>query len=339
MIRRQILRDVIHHPNDIANHISQIFSISRQAVNVHLRKLIDNNWLEASGTTRNRLYKLGSRRKNTITVDLKDTPSEHSIYMKDFLWVVEGVKKNIDDIIFYGFTEILNNAIDHSQGANCFVSIERDDKEIKIIIADDGEGIFKRITRLKSLSDEKQALLELYKGKLTTDPSNHSGQGIFFSSRMFDSFIIRSHDLTFSHRHDIELDVLMNVNLGEVTEVGTIVAMTIPLDSTRTDKEIFDKFSADEEGDYAFNRTIVPVAMARFDKENLISRSQAKRLLSRLENFQYVLFDFDGVESIGQAFSDEIFRVYHLRNPKINLSYTKANKAVESMIKRAQSEI
>ena len=38
--------------------------------------------------------------------------------------------------------------------------------------------------------DKRQALFELSKGKFTTDPSRHSGEGVFFTSRMFDDFEI-----------------------------------------------------------------------------------------------------------------------------------------------------
>ncbi len=57
-VRDQILRDVIHHPNDIATHITEIFGLSRQAVNKHLQALVHDKWLEASGLTRNKIYKL-----------------------------------------------------------------------------------------------------------------------------------------------------------------------------------------------------------------------------------------------------------------------------------------
>ena len=337
-IRRQILRDVKYHPTDIAQHISQIFSISRQAVYKHLKKLVDEDWLEATGTTRKKVYKLGQRRENTVILPLDENASEHSIYSHEFSSVVEGLPKNIDDIIFYGFTEMVNNAIDHSQGKNCLISVKRDREQVLITIVDDGEGIFRRITRLKQLSDEKQAILELYKGKLTTDPENHSGQGIFFTSKMFDNFYILSHDLAFSHHHEMELDIITDNNIT-VSEEGTSVYMSIALDSTRTDKEIFDEFSGGEDEDYAFNKTIIPVNMARINKENLVSRSQAKRLLARIENFKYVLFDFENVESIGQAFADEIFRVYRKRHPTIAITYQNANDTVKSMIKRAEVDI
>ena len=94
-----------------------------------------------------------------------------------------------------------------------------------------------------------------------------------------------------------------------------------------------------EDEDYAFNKTIIPVNMARIDKENLISRSQAKRLLVRIEKFKYVFFDFKNVESIGQAFADEIFRVYRQRHPNITIAYQNTNNTVEGMIKRAEADM
>ncbi|VAW39636.1 ATP-binding region, ATPase-like [hydrothermal vent metagenome] len=337
-IQQQILRDIKYHPNDITKHISQIFSISRQAVNKHLKKLVAADMLEASGSTRNKVYKLGSYRSYKKTFKLNKKLSEHDIYRRDFFWVFEELPKNIEEIIFYGFTEIVNNAIDHSQGTECYIEVMKNKEQVYIFIQDNGEGIFKRITRLKALSDEKQAILELYKGKLTTDPKNHSGQGIFFASKMFDNFTIASYELVFNHHHKFKFDFI-NDNKSQNNNEGTAVLMDISIDSLRTDKEIFDQFSGNEDENYAFNKTVIPVNMSRIDKENLVSRSQAKRLLSRVDSFKYVAFDFKGVESVGQAFADEIFRVYRQRYPQIFISYQNANDAVNRMIKRAEADL
>ncbi len=336
-IRQQILRDVKYHPDDIASHISEIFQISRQATHKHLKKLIDEGWLESSGATRNKVYKLGCRREHGVIIPLDKSISEHEVYDKEFHSIVEGLPKNVEDITFYGFTEMVNNAIDHSEGKKCSIFISRDKENIYITINDDGEGIFKRITRLKNLSDEKQAILELYKGKLTTDPANHSGQGIFFTSKMFDTFAIYSQALLFHHQYGEKHDFISDDEHNIIN--GTLVVMDIAIDSKRTDNEIFDQYSGNDEEDYAFNKTIIPVNMARINKENLVSRSQAKRLLARVEKFKYVLFDFQDVETIGQAFADEIFRVYHLRYPNIDITTINTNHNVIKMINRAKAEI
>jgi hypothetical protein len=68
----------------------------------------------------------------------------------------------------------------------------------------------------------------------------------------------------------------------------------------------------------------------------MISRSQAKRVLARVDKFTEVVLDFEGVNEIGQAFADEIFRVFSQAHPHINLMYFNANEIVEKMIKRSQ---
>ncbi len=338
IVRRQILRDVIHHPNDIAAHIGQIFSITRQAVNKHLKKLTDEGWLRAEGSTRKRTYTLGQLRSNLITFQIKPDANEHKIYFESFSWVVDGIPKNVEDIVFYGFTEMVNNAIDHSEGTHCTVRVKRESELISIVVMDNGEGIFRRITRLCDLVDERQAIIELSKGKLTTDPTRHSGQGIFFASKMFDAFVIDSHGLKFSHNHKKKYDWLHEIDTYE-NDLGTFIYMEISLASVRKEKEIFDQYTAGEDDDFAFNKTVVPVNLARFGHEQLVSRSQAKRLLSRIENFKIVLFDFEDVDEIGQAFADEIFRVYKLRHPEISLFDANASPDVKAMIKRAQADL
>ncbi len=89
--------------------------------------------------------------------------------------------------------------------------------------------------------------------------------------------------------------------------------------------------------DYGFTKTVVPVKLAQYGDEYLVSRSQAKRLLSRIDRFKTVLFDFHGVEAIGQSFADEIFRVFSEQHPNMQLLDIRANPEVEKMISRARS--
>ncbi len=115
---------------------------------------------------------------------------------------------------------------------------------------------------------------------------------------------------------------------------GTAVFLEIDPRSTRTQLEVFDRFS-DKDEDYGFTRTHVPVALARHGAENLISRSQAKRLLARFDRFREVLLDFTSVQMIGQAFADEVFRVFQNAHPEIKLTWINATPEVERMIRRA----
>jgi hypothetical protein len=110
--------------------------------------------------------------------------------------------------------------------------------------------------------------------------------------------------------------------------------MQIANDSTRTPKEVYEQF-AGPDNNYNFEKTIVPVRLAQY-KDLLVSRSQAKRVLAGLEKFKIVSFNFEGVESVGQAFADEIFRVFAAAHPGIEVNYTHANAYVRGMIHRAQ---
>ena len=332
-IRLQILRDLKHHPSDISKHIAKIFSITPQAVNNHVKRLEKEGWLASSGIGKGKRYFLGDLRKYHSLFPLTDDLAEDRIWRSHYSFIFESLPENIVDICHYGFTEMVNNVIDHSGGTEVYISILRDTNNILIFVIDNGEGIFKRIKRLCELSDEKHALFELSKGKLTTDPTNHTGEGIFFTSRVFDEFEIDSKGLKFSHDDKYKFDFL-DSSAVPMDKIGTAVYMLIKRDSHRVIQDVFNDFTAGPE-EFQFNRTVIPVRLAQYENEKLVSRSQAKRLLTRIEKFQNVIFDFEGVHAVGQAFADEIFRVYSQRHPKIVLLPVNMDEGVLKMVNKA----
>ncbi|MGH8185410.1 MAG: STAS-like domain-containing protein, partial [Steroidobacteraceae bacterium] len=245
---------------------------------------------------------------------------------------VEEMPDNAMRIWHHGFTEMFNNAIDHSEGTQIYVNISKTAVDTGMVIVDDGVGIFRKIQKALNLLDQRHAVLELAKGKLTTDPAHHSGEGIFFTSRMFDDFSIFSGDVHFTHPFGDDADWVME---NQQPTTGTRVWMELSNRTARTPKKIYDQFT--DKDDFGFNKTVVPVRLARYGNENLISRSQAKRLLARVELFKIVLFDFAAVSSIGQAFADEIFRVFQRRHPDIELVPVNADSDVRRMIDRVRT--
>jgi len=334
LIRHYLLHGVISGQKHLVQDAVSVFSLTRQTIHKHLAALVDKGYLIAKGETRARTYHLGFIREDARTYPLSDI-DEHTIHRRDFSYLFEDVPNNISEICHYGFTEMLNNAIDHSGGENVIVIVKRDEKGIFIGIHDNGEGIFLRIARLLGLPDPRESLLELSKGKLTTDPENHTGEGIFFTSRAFDTFLIRSGDLDFTHSDSLLNDYLLH---EDDDAEGTWVRMYISLDSTKDIGQVFDDYSSGPD-EYSFEKTIVPVRLALYEGERLVSRSQAKRLLNRVERFKQVLFDFKDVDFIGQAFADEVFRVFQQRHKDISLSPINMTEQVEQMIKRAISNI
>ena len=115
---------------------------------------------------------------------------------------------------------------------------------------------------------------------------------------------------------------------------GTSVYMTLNNHTSRTAAKVFNRFTDDE---YGFTKTIVPVRLTKYGDDNLVSRSQARRLLARVEKFKTVVLDFKGVDAIGQAFADETFRVFPAQHPAVSLVEMNANSAVKRMILQARS--
>lgn len=59
---------------------------------------------------------------------------------------------------------------------------------------------------------------------------------------------------------------------------------------------------------------------------HLISRSIARRILSNIEKFKVIFLDFNRVKTIGQAFSDEIFRVFENKHKEITILLINMNE-------------
>jgi anti-sigma regulatory factor (Ser/Thr protein kinase) len=332
-----ITENVDKHAADIAHFTALHFGITRQAVHRHLVRLVRENKLTAVGTTRSRTYALPVLTSIAETLKLEPALAEDRVWDKYIAPHVRDLPENIREICFYGFTEMLNNAKDHSESPNVTIALNRDPKNIKLTVIDDGIGIFHKLATTLHLDDERHAILELSKGKLTTDPTRHSGEGIFFTSRMFDRFAILSGRLRFLCNDGA--DWLMDTNDTGPDEyspysAGTSVLMVITTNSKRTSKEVFDRFAGADQ-DYGFTRTHVPVVLAKYGTENLVSRSQAKRLLARFERFKEVVLDFNDVPMIGQAFADEVFRVFQNHHPDVRLYFRNAVPDVERMIRRA----
>jgi hypothetical protein len=59
-------------------------------------------------------------------------------------------------------------------------------------------------------------------------------------------------------------------------------------------------------------------------------------MLAGLEKFRSVVLDFDRVSVIGQAFADEVFRVFRQRHRHATMVPTNMNETVRFMVDRAR---
>ncbi len=331
-IRKFILQNVERCPKNIVQIVCTEFTISRQAANKHLQNLVEENLLSVQGKTRGKSYEINTILEWEKSFPINDDLKEDVVWSKEIEPYLQKIPQSALDIWNHGFTEMLNNAIDHSEGESVDIHISMTAVKTEISLYDDGIGIFKKIQKSLNLVDVKQAAIELAKGKFTTAPDEHSGEGIFFTSRMLDSFELFANGIYFTHAAD-EADKW----LLEEDRVfpGTTVTMRLDNDTSRSYTDIFNQFSSDD--DHTFYKTIIPVKLAQYSGGRLVSRSQAKRLLMRCDQFKKVVLDFEDISSVGQAFADEVFRVFAKRYPAIDLSAINESKAVDSMIQRAKS--
>lgn len=328
---RTITRDVVAHPRDLTRHYVEQLGISRVAVGRYINQLETEGWIARSGPATHPVFSPGYNRRVMQTYAIEDL-EEHLVWAKDFKPYFV-LAPNLQSIVEHGFTEMLNNAIDHSMGNSVFVWADQNESSYSLVISDNGIGIFEKITQALELPDMRQALFELSKGKLTTDPSRHTGEGVFFTSRMFDLFEISANGLKFNHRQDTPNDWL-HEDKEAFSDEGTAVFMRIALISERTANDVYNEFTKAPD-DFDFSKTIVPMRLANFGDELLVSRSQAKRLIARFDRFKVVILDFAGVQEIGQAFADELFRVYAVGHPEVELFPTNMSTQVERMWLRA----
>jgi anti-sigma regulatory factor (Ser/Thr protein kinase) len=307
--------------------------------NRYLDKLVERGALEASGTTRGRKYVLKPLIEDGFEFQVPEL-EEHMVWRQKIAPLLKDESKNVIELFEYGVQEMVNNVIEHSRSETCNIYFRKTAAEIQIIVRDFGVGIFKKIAEECRLSDQREAILELAKGKMTTDPSHHAGEGVFFTSRMFTDFSIHAGHLNFLHQIDHDGhhdDWLIETEMENRVRVGTGVILRLDPSVKHTTQDIFAKFDEDDDGARRFVRTHVPVRLAQYGNEQLVSRSQARRVLSRFNRFSEVMLDFKGVPSIGQAFADEIFRVFKDEHPEIEVLAARTSPQVRKMIEHARS--
>lgn len=332
-IRDFILLNVRKHPKDIVSFTAEEYRISRQAILRHVRKLEEDAYLGVEGATRDRAYYLLPMINYSQEYAVTDSLEEHIVWRDSPLAKIAAkLKPNVRRICQHGITEMVNNVIDHSESKTMHIQVQQFMDMIQIIVDDSGIGIFDKVQHELGLDDPMHVILELSKGKLTTDPETHTGEGIFFTSRMFDVFSVFSDFIYFVHRMESGDWFLEN---RDKKKDGTCVTLQISPYSERTIQQVFNEYTSGD--DYGFNKTKVPVVLAQYGDENLISRSQARRLLARFDRFKQIILDFSDVDMIGQAFADEVFRVFRNLHPDIIIHPLHANDEVMMMIKRAES--
>lgn len=333
-IKQYILEKIYNEEKNIAKRTAETFEISSNTVYRYIRELEKENIIKKD----DKKYILVEKRKSILLRrDLSELNEEDVIYNKYIKEYLVKFPDNVQRIWEYSFMEMMNNVIDHSEAKIAIVSISQSYISTRIFIYDNGIGIFRKIKEFYKYDSLDDAVSELFKGKLTTDSVNHSGEGIFFTSRVLDEFIAISDGKFFTH--DKYSDVLQDLDdIPELKkacfESGTMIAMQLSNFSNKKLTEVFDMF-ADVDG--GFTRTHIPIK--NIYETYPVSRSQAKRLCNRFENFQEVELDFKEIDEIGQGFAHEIFAVFQNKHPEVKLIPVNTSVRVEKMINHVRQTV
>ena len=338
MLTKEKIIDIVKERKKIkASEIAEEFDISRQYAHSIIKKLVDTGELVKVGLTKKVFYTIPEYANNhsgilPITIDktLINKSLEESEVLKELerqFPLIEKLKENTLKIFEYAFTEMLNNAIEHSESKIIKIKIIIGTEILTFSVNDFGVGVFKDIMKREKLNSEIEAIQELLKGKATTKPKSHTGEGIFFTSKIGDTFVLESFGFRLIVNNKINDTFIVK---PETIKKGTRVSISIPINSLNRLDEMYKKFTTD----YNFNKTEIKVKLFIMG-DIFISRSQARRIMNNLEKFEIIILDFDKVETIGQSFADEIFRVFQNKYPNIEIQVININENVKFMIDRA----
>jgi anti-sigma regulatory factor (Ser/Thr protein kinase) len=303
-------------------------AMTRQAVAYHLRELTRAGEVEQEGAGRGARYRYPDQALFSRTYALRGL-AEDEVWqeLRSAVSAVQDARSHAEALLAYAFTEMLNNAIDHSGAHEATVRVWAAGPRLAFSVIDHGVGAFPHVQRRLGLPDLWAALAEISKGKATTAPAEHSGEGIFFTSKAVDLFMLESAGL----RWTVD-NVRRDQAVGEsVVTSGTVVRWQVDPATDRRLEDVFAAYTAGE--DLAFDTSRVVVRLFEHGSR-FVSRSEARRLAHRLEEFEQVIIDFAGVTEVGQGFVDQLFRVWAGRHPGTVLRPVNMAPAVEFMVQR-----
>ena len=319
---------------DYAKKTATSFPISQSTVYNYVNRMVEKGEL-----VRDKQRKTGlalSSTHHAFTYSTEQPLSEDRIFLSEISPLLSTLPKNVYNIWNYCFTEMMNNAIEHSEAKEISCEVKINKLATKIVILDNGIGIFRNIRDylLRATGEdvpEKECPGYLFAGRFTTAKERHSGEGVFFTSHLLDQLMIISSGIVFS-RNDFT-DIQRSFPIKQMR--GTAVYMALSNNSTKTTEEVFDRFSDAESG---FNKTEIPMAHL-FPNGYPVSRSEARRLFGMITKFHEVTLDFANLENIGQAFVHEFFLILCPQRTDLTISMKNVSSRVGTMISRVKNTV
>ena len=239
-IKRYLLEKIRNQNTDYIKKTMNNFQISVTTVKRYLKELLEQGILEEQKQS-----ECGYRLKTEeyrFAYDASDFLVEDKIYFQDILPLLQNISKEVSAIWSYAFMEMMNNAIEHANAEHVSCYVKKDALYTEISITDDGIGIFENIRAYLEKecgysADIQDSILELYKGKLTTQSEAHPGEGIFFVSKVLREFAIWSGQSVFTAGRYTEEKLIQShliLYYTSLKSIGTMVVMKLENDTTHT---------------------------------------------------------------------------------------------------------
>lgn len=161
MINKDKILELAHRQGKITTRDFLVkFDVSRQYINQLMSELISEKRMVKIGGTRSAFYVSVSYakehpeiipdvfRKKYRNVELE----EHKVLIEaeEKLSRIAELPENIRSIFTFAFSEMLNNAIEHSQSKLIQVEVSVRDNKLSFIVEDSGIGAFRNIMKKRS---------------------------------------------------------------------------------------------------------------------------------------------------------------------------------------------
>ena len=330
-----------------AAEIARRLKVTRPVVSRHLSALIKEGRVVREGQGKRIRYRIWATPSPAgpappaAAADSPPPPSPVSfvrrypraILSEDRVWqellqlhpVLARMTASAQELFRYAFTEVLNNAIEHSQGSEVEVRFaQAHDDTLSFEVHDDGIGLFRKLREVLGMVSVEETVKKLSQARLPPWPDGRAGAGLFFSSRASRRFEVESNGF----RWMVDNQAGQSAAASAPPRAGTRVRFQGDLHPRRTLAELFARY--DEHT--IMHRTRVVVTLAT----SFISRKEAQRLLAPLERYHTVVLDFKDVREIGQGFADEVFRVWPTSHPHVSLEPINMSPGVSLIIDHAR---
>lgn len=309
---------------------SEQLGYTRQAVHRHLRELVNTGELMVSGRARATRYSLPRPQARLHQLDLADV-DEREVWERVAPELLPpGTTEQAERIARFAVEELVRNAASHSAAATASLQIDSKIDEIRFQLTDEGVGLFTRVRERLGLATQLDALIELSRSPLTTEPRTHLGQGLQLLASACDQLSIEAGGLLW--RHDRARDDQL---LGEAPRrPGTRISCVIAADTERILEGLLRERLTYQNPLAAMGQVKLLDVGGQF-----MSREEAQRLMAGMERYRVVDLNFHGVTGVGLGFAEEIFKRWVPSHPDTRIQVRGASPVIIGVLKRAGAHL